>query len=146
MSDYMIHLSRREGRYTASIPELCIAEEAASPEDALAGLLKAESEVVEQLKSSGLPLPPPVDRIRPLPKVRESLVKSVLFFGKVAAAFIIFLILTGAFAAIIYPSFDSRVREYLQSPASKEQVGRVLKHLGISVCIEDESKSKTGKP
>ena len=138
MSNYTIHLSRREGRCIASIPELCITGEASNPEQALANVILAESEALEKLATSGLPLPPSVDRIDPLPKVRELLMKTTCFFGKVAAAFIIFLVLTAAVAAIIYPTFNDRARAYILSPASKEHMHKMLKHLGISVCIEDK--------
>jgi len=138
MSNYIIHLSRQEGRCIASIPELCITGEASNPEHALANVLLAESEVLEKLISSGLPLPPSVDRIHPLPKVRELLMKAVWFFGKVTAAFVIFLALSAAVAVMIYPTFDERAKTYILSPAFKEHMHKMLKHLGISVCVEDK--------
>ena len=138
MSNYTIHLSRREGRCIASIPELCITGEASNPEQALANVMLAESEVIEKLIASGLPLPPSVDRIGPLPKVRELLMKATCFFGKVVAAFIIFLVLSVAVAAMIYPTFNERARAYILSPASNEHMHKILKHLGISFCIEDK--------
>lgn len=141
MSNYTIHLSRQEGRCIASIPELCITGEASNPEQALANVMLAESEVLEKLLAYGLPLPPSVDRINPLPKVHELLMKAAWFFGKVAAAFIIFLSLSAAVAVMIYPTFDERARTYILSPASKENMHKILKHLGISVCIEDKDRT-----
>ena len=140
MSKYIIHLSRREGRCIASIPELCITGEASNPEQALTNVLLAESEVLEKLMTSGLPLPPSADRTHPLPKVRELLMKAAWFFGKVAAAFVIFLALSVAVASMIYPTFKT----YILSPASKEHMHKTLKHLGISICVED--KVKTDRP
>lgn len=141
MSNYTIHLSRQEGRCIAAIPELCITGEAANPEQALANVMLAESEVIEKLLSSGLPLPPSVDRIHLLPKVRELIMKAVWFFGKVAAAFVIFLVLSAAVAAMIYPTFDERARAYILSPASKEHMHKLLKYLGISVCVENKVRT-----
>lgn len=141
MSNYIIHLSRREERCIASIPELCITGEAANPEQALANVILAESEVLEKLLSSGLPLPPSVDRIHPLPKVHELLMKAARFAGKVAAAFVIVMVLSAAVAAMIYPIFHERARTYILSPASKEHTHKMLKHLGISVCIEDKDRT-----
>jgi hypothetical protein len=142
MTNYTIHLSRQKGRCIASIPELCITGEASNPEQALANVTGAESEVIEKLISSGLPLPPSVDRIYPLPKVRESLIKAAWFFGKTAAAVVIFLILSSAVAAMIYPTFDERARAYILSPASKVHVHKMLKHLGISVCVDDKVRAE----
>lgn len=141
MSNYSIHLSRLEGHCIASIPELCITGEASNPEQALANVLLAESEVIEKLITLGLPLPPSIDRIHPLPKVRELLTKAAWFFGKVAAAFVIFLALSAVVAAMIYPTFDERARAYILSPVSKENTHKILKHLGISVCIEDKART-----
>jgi len=141
MINYTIHLSRREGQCIASIPELCITGEASNPEEALANVMLAESEALEKLRSSGLSLPPSVDLIHPLPKVRELLMKATCFFGKVAAAFIIFLVLSAAVAAMIYPTFNERARTYLYSTASNEHMHKMLKHLGISVCIEDKDRT-----
>lgn len=138
MSNYTIHLSRREKKCVASIPELCITGEASNPEQALANVILAESEALEKLRFSGLPLPPSLDRTRALPKVRELLMKAICFVGKVAAAFVIFLVLSAAVAAMIYPSFNERARTYILSPASNEHMNKMLKHLGISVCIEDK--------
>jgi hypothetical protein len=146
MSNYTIHLTRREGRCIASIPELCITGKAANPGEALANVMMAESEVLEKLTSSGLPLPPPVDRIHPFPKVHELFMKAALFSGRVIAAFIIFLVLSVAAAVVIYPSFDTRVRTYIQSPASREHMQKMLNHFGISVCIENGKELKADHP
>ena len=142
MTNYTIRLSRRGGRCIASIPELCIAGEASNPEQALANVILEESEALEKLRSSGLPLPPSVDRIHPLPKVRKLLMKATCFVGKVAAAVVIFLALSAAVAAMIYPTFNERARTYLFSPASNEHTHKMLKHLGISVCIEDKVRNE----
>ncbi len=141
MSNYTIHLSRQKGGCIASIPELCITGEAANPAQALASVLRAESEVIEKLLASGLPLPPSVDLINPLFKVRNILIKAARFLGKVVAAFVIFLALSAVVAAMIYPTFVERARTYLSSPASKENMQKMLKHLGISVCIEDNGRT-----
>jgi hypothetical protein len=66
MSNYIIHLSRQEGRCIASITELCITGEGANPEQTLDNVMLAESEVLEKLIASGLPLPPSLDRISPV--------------------------------------------------------------------------------
>jgi hypothetical protein len=141
MSNYTIHLSRREGRCIASIPELCISGEAANPEQALANVMLAESDALEKLRSSGLPLPPSVDQINPLPKAHELLMKAAWFFGKTAAAFVIFLILSAAVAAMVYPTFSERARTYILGSAAKEDLHKMLKHLGISVYIEDKVRT-----
>lgn len=141
MSSYIIHLSRQEGCCIASIPELCITGEAANPEQALTNVILAESAVIEKLLSSGLPLPPSVYRIHPLSKVRELLMKAASFFGKVAAAFIIFLVLSAAVTAMVYPTFDARARTYILSPASKQHLHKMLKHFGISVCVGDKDRA-----
>lgn len=143
MGNYIIHLSRQEGCCVASIPELCITGESSDPAQALAKVMLAESEVLEKLIASGLPLPPSVDRINPLSKskVHELLMKAAWFFGKVAAAFVIFLALSAAVAAMIYPTFYERARTYIVSPDSKEDIQKILKHLGISICIEDKDRT-----
>ena len=79
MINYAIHLPRHEGRCIASIPERCIIREAANPEEALANVMLAESEVLEKLQSSGLPLPPSVDRIKSR--------KSELYFEEIGTQF-----------------------------------------------------------
>lgn len=141
MSNYTIHLSRQKGRCIASIPELCITEEACNPDQALASVMLAETEVIDKLISSGVPLPPSADRSHPLPKVHELLMRAACFFGKAAAAFVIFLTLSAAVVAMIYPTFDERARTYILSPASKEHMQKILKHLGISICIEDKIRT-----
>ena len=141
MSNYTIHLSRQEGCCIASIPELCITGEAANPEDALANVMLAEAEVLEKLKAARVTLPPASGRITPLPKVHALLMKAAWFFGKVAAAFVIFLLLSTAIVAMIYPIFDERARAYILSPASKENTQKIIKYLGISVCREAKVRS-----
>ena len=138
MNNYIIHVSRQEGRCIASIPELCITGEASNPERALANVLLAESEELEKLLSSGLPVPQSVDGIHSLPKVRESLMKVARFFGKATAAFIVFLILSTAAVVMIYPTFEERGKTYLLGPAFKMNIHKMLKLLGISVCVEDK--------
>lgn len=141
MSNYTIHVSRGEGRCLASIPELCITGEGAKPEEALANVMLVETEVIEKLISSGIPLPLSVDRIAPLSKVHELLIKATWFIGKTAAAFVIFLVLSAAVVAVIYPTFNERARTYILSPASKEHMQKILKHFGISVCVEDKVRN-----
>ena len=67
--------------------------------------------------------------------------KAIWFFAKTAVAFIIFLTLSAAVVAMIYPTFDERARTYILSPASKEHMQKILKHLGISVCIDDKVRT-----
>lgn len=140
MGDYTILLSRRKGTCIASIPELCISSKAPEPEQALANVILAETEAIERLRSSGLPLPLPADKIDSLSKIHALFKKTMWFFLKVVAAFLILMVLSSTVVTIIYPTINERVKSYILSNTSKEDVHKIMKHLGISICVENKNK------
>jgi hypothetical protein len=137
MTFYTLQLKRRSGHCVATIPDLCISEEAASPELALANVLFKEGEVIEKLQVDGIPMPLPFDKPLSYPRIRETLYKAAGYFWKWAVVYFIFLFLSAIIAAIIFPSVISTGRNYILSPASKLHTQKLLKHLGIITISAD---------
>lgn len=132
----MIQVTRKDSNCVASIPELCIAEKGATPEEALSAALQAEEEVKKTIKNAGVPLPPAGDAINSFPKTTQLIKKSFPFFAKVAIGYVLVACLTTTFLAIIFPSARSRIEEYVISKHAAADVEKALSKLGISICTE----------
>jgi len=132
--EYVIEVSRERGRVTASIPELCIRETKATPQEAMLAILDAEKEAIHNLQIRGVTLPPARDDVS-IKSVFERLVSNFLpFFTKLAIGYFVVLCMTIILFAVALPSVRSQTEQYLRNKDISTDVRKVFSRFGIEVC------------
>ena len=132
--EYVIEVSRERGRVTASIPELCIRETKATPQEAMLAILDAEKEAIHNLQIRGVTLPPARDDVSKK-SVFERLVSKLLpFLTKLVIGYVVALCMTLILFAVALPSVRSQTEQYLLNNDVATDVRKVFSRLGIEVC------------
>lgn len=135
-SEHAIQLIRKGGECIASIPDLCISEKGATPQEALSAALEAEVEVLKAIEAQGVHSPLPVSRIDPLPRVTRFVQKHFPFVAKIAAGYILVVLMTAVLLGLVIPSIRLRAQQYVTSHDIAADVGRFLSKIGVAVCLE----------
>ena len=135
-SEYVIQVIRSGGECIASIPDLCIAEKRATPEEALTAALEAEAVVRKTIEAQGAHLPLPGNRIDPLPQVARFAQRHLPFIAKVAAGYVLVVCMTAILLGLVTPSIRLRAQQYVTSHDIAADVGRILSRIGVAVCLE----------
>ena len=135
-SEHAIQLIRKGGECIASIPDLCISEKGATPQEALLAALEAEAVVREAIETQGIHLPLPGNRIDPLPQVTRFAQRHFPFIAKIAAGYVLVVCMTAILLALVIPSIRLRAQQYVTSHDIAADVGRILSRIGVAVCLE----------
>lgn len=135
--EYSILLTRKGSECVASIPELCMAEKGATPQEALSAALRSEAKILKVMEERGMPVPPAGDRIGPFPGVARVARRHFPFLAKIEVGYVLVLCLTAVLLALVFPSVRSRAEQYLTGKDVVTDVRKILTRLGITVCLED---------
>lgn len=133
---YVIQITRNCDEFIASIPELCIAENGATPQEALSAALQAEERARKSLGEKKISLPPNAALLDPFPKVTRWIARKIPFFAKVVVGYVLVLCLTAALFIIVFPTLRAKVENYVVSGNAAISVEKVFSKLGISSCLE----------
>lgn len=134
--NYSIHLDFEGGDCVASIAELALAERGATPEQALAAVLRAQAASCRALEAAGTPLPPPAGKLDPAPGVTRSARRAGAFLGRVLAGYAAVALVTLLVLAMAAPYVRARVEQYVGGGAAATDVTRLLSRLGVVACAE----------
>ncbi len=136
-ADYSIYIARSGGTFVAGIPELNIAESAASEQEALSAALLKEAEVLHRLADKGIKPPSKRGLIDNAAKLYPLISTCLTFAKKVVAGYLLVVLMTGVFVAIIMPELKPRVMQYVLSNEAAVDTQRLLTRLGIGICTSE---------
>lgn len=136
-SAYTIHVTCERGECLASIPELCIAEKGATPQDALSAALRVEMKIRETIQDRGEELPPQGDLIVPFPRFTRWVGNHIVFFRQVVIGYVLVACITAALLIVFFPSARSLAEQNLKSKDFATDVRKALSLLGVAICLEN---------
>ena len=135
-SSYVIHVSREASRSIASIPELCIAEIGATPEEAMLKVLRAESDAKKAFLLAVGAVPPSSERIDPFPRFSKNFTSYFSVLKKILFGYFVCFCLTALIFLMAFPSARTKVEQYLTSKELSTGVRAALAKAGVAACLE----------
>lgn len=134
-SAYAVHLTRRPGECVASIPELCISETEATPQEALASALLVEADMRRRIEAEGGALPPVARPAGGIAGIGGAARRHWAFARQVAFGYAIVACISIILLALVLPSAHSRVEQYLVGTEAAADARKIFTRLGIAACL-----------